>query len=120
MEKDRDGAHEAAGEAVSGMKVEGGPVLVPPPITIIPEPWQDPSPFFHPEQLALVFELRSQMEDQIHRDILMHQCIDMLYEAYSNAPAGQKCPTCAWNFVLQTRNRPHNGDHNDATSDANG
>jgi hypothetical protein len=120
MEKDRDGAQEATCEVVGGMMVEGGPVLAPPPITIILEPWQDPPPFFHLEQLALVFELRSQMADQIHYDILMHQRIDMLYEAYSNAPAGQKCPTCARPFVLQTRNGPHNDDPNDATSDANG
>jgi hypothetical protein len=91
MKKDKDGAHEATGEVVGGMTVEGGSVLAPPPITIILEPWKDPPPFFHLEQLALVFELRSQMADQIHRDILMHQRIDMLYEAYSNAPAGQKC-----------------------------
>jgi hypothetical protein len=102
------------------MAVEGGPVLAPPPITTILEPWQDPPPFFHPEQLALVFELRSQMADQIHRDILMHQRIDMLYEAYSNAPADQKCPTCARPFVLQTRNGPLSGDPSDTTSDANG
>jgi hypothetical protein len=118
MAKDKEGAQEDSGEActVGGLEVEGGPVLAPPPITTILDLCQEPPPFFHLEQLALVFELRSQMADQIHRDILMHQCIDMLYEAYSNAPAGQKCPTCARPFVLQPRNGPLSGDPSDATS----
>jgi hypothetical protein len=100
----RDGAHDATGEAGGGMTVKGGKVLAPPPISIVPRTMACPPPFFHPEQLELVFELQSQMADQIHHDILMHQRIDMLYEAFSNAPAGQKCLTCARPFVLQTQN----------------
>jgi hypothetical protein len=86
-----EAAQEDSGEAaiVLGMEVEGGPVLAPPPLSTLPDFGQEPPPFFHPEQLALVFELRSHMADQIHRDTLMHQQIDMLYEAYSNAPTTQ-------------------------------
>jgi hypothetical protein len=94
----QDGVQAATGEAVEGLggtMMEGGEVFAPPPISIVPEPWRAPPPFFHPEQLELVFDLRSQMADQVHRGTLMHQRIDMLYEAFSNAPAGQKCPTCA-------------------------
>jgi hypothetical protein len=39
-----------------------------------------------PEQLELIFDLRSQMVDQLHRDTLMSQRIDMLFDAFSNAP----------------------------------
>jgi hypothetical protein len=123
----KDGAQDkvqaATGEAVEGLggtTMEGGEVLVPPPISIVPEPWRAPPPFFHLEQLELVFDLRSQMADQVHRGTLMHQRIDMLYEAFSNAPAGQKCPTCARPFALPTRNGPHNEDPSEATSGANG
>jgi hypothetical protein len=66
--------------------MEGGPVLVPPPLSTLPDFSQEPPPFFHIEQLALVFELRSHMADQIHRDTLMHQRIDMVYEDYLNTP----------------------------------
>jgi hypothetical protein len=91
-EGEEDGMQAATGEVVEGpggtMK-EGGKVLAPPPISIVPEPWHAPPPFFHPEQLDLVFDLRSQMADQVYRGTLMHQRIDMLYEAFSNAPAGK-------------------------------
>jgi hypothetical protein len=100
--------------------VEGGPILVLPPITIVLEPWKEPLPFFHPEQLALVFELQAIWQI---RSTMTYSCTNAstcCMRQYSNAPAGQKCPTCARSFVLQTRNGPHNDDPNDATSDANG
>jgi len=87
-------------EGLGGTRVEGGEALTPPTISIVPKPWYAPTPFFHPEKLELVFNLQSQMVDQIHHDTLMHQRIDMMYEAFSNAPAGQKCLTCARPFVL--------------------
>jgi hypothetical protein len=107
-------------EGPGGTTKEGGEVLAPPPISIVLEQWRAPPPFFHPEQLDLVFDLRSQMADKVYRGTLMHQHIDILYEAFSNAPAGQRCPTCARPYALPTRNRPHNKDPNKATSGANG
>jgi hypothetical protein len=99
-----------------GTSKEGGEVLAPPPISIAPEQWRVPPPFFHPEQLDLVFDLRSQMADQVYHCTLMHQRVDMLYEAFSNAPAGRRCPTCARPYALPTRNEPHNKDLDKATS----
>jgi hypothetical protein len=64
----------------------GHPVLVPPPLFAIPEFFLALPPLFSLEQLELIFELRSQMEDQLHRDTLMSQRINMLYDAFSNAP----------------------------------
>jgi hypothetical protein len=55
-----------------GVEVEGHLVLVPPPLTNLPDLCHAPPHFFHSEQLELVFELRNQMDDQIHRDTLMH------------------------------------------------
>jgi hypothetical protein len=60
-------------------------------------------PFLHVAHLDLVFELRGQMADQEHRALLMGQRLDMLLDAYSNAPTNRKCPTCAQPFVIQAR-----------------
>jgi len=116
-----EAAQVDSGEAMTILdtEVEGGPFLAPPPLSTLSDFSQVPPPFFHPEQLTLVFELRSQMVDQIHQDTLMHQRIDMLYEAYSNAPPTQRCPTCARPFVLQPRDDPLNDDPSDTPSGAN-
>jgi hypothetical protein len=42
-----------------GVEVEGHPVLAPPPLTTLPDFCHAPPPFFHLEQLKLVFELRN-------------------------------------------------------------
>jgi hypothetical protein len=52
-------------------------------------------PLLCAEHLALVFELRGHMADQEHRALLMGQRLDLLLDAYSNAPAKRKCPMCA-------------------------
>jgi len=117
-----EATQEDSGEVVtvSGIGVEGGPVLAPPPLSTLLDFGQEPPPFLHSEQLTLVFELRSHMVDQIHRDTLMHQQIDMLYKAYSNALASQHCRTCARPFVLQPRDDPLSSDPSDTASGANG
>jgi hypothetical protein len=51
--------------------------------------------FLHEEHLALVFELRGHMEDLEHRALLMGQRLDMLLDAYSNAPTNRNCPLSA-------------------------
>jgi hypothetical protein len=56
--------------------------------------------FLHVEHLALVFELRGHMADLEHRALLMGQCLDLLLDAYSNAPAKRKCPLCAQAFAI--------------------
>jgi hypothetical protein len=114
---------DTTGEAVEGLHgtmMEGGEVFVSPPIWIVPEPWCAPPPFFHPEQLELVFDLRSQMADQVHHGTLMHQHIDMLYEAFSNAPKGKKCLTCAQPFFPVDSEWTTQQDPGEATSGANG
>jgi hypothetical protein len=112
---------EDIGTAQEDMDValEGHPVLAPPPLTAIPEFCPALPPLFNPEQLELIFELRSQMADQIHRDTLMSQRIDMLYDAFSNAPTTQRCPTCARPFVLQPRDDPLTGAPDDIPPGAN-
>jgi hypothetical protein len=57
-----------------------------------------------------VFDLQRQMANQVYRVTLMRQRIDMLYEAFSNAPTKQRCLTCARLFALPARNGRHNED----------
>jgi hypothetical protein len=54
-----EAAQVDSGEAsmVLDTMVEGGPVLAPPPLSTLPDFFQVPPPFFHPEQLVLVFEI---------------------------------------------------------------
>jgi hypothetical protein len=101
-----------------GKSWEGGKALAPPPISTMQESWHVQPPFFHPEHLDLMFDLRSQVADQVHRGILISQRIDMLYDAFSNAPAGQRCPTCAQPFVMPARAGAQEEDVDMATSEA--
>lgn len=101
----KEGTWAAASKAEGGhTSKEGGKVLAPPPISITSDQWCVPSPFFHPEQLELVFDLRRQMADQAYHGTLMSQRIDMLYEAFSNAPTKQRCPMCVRLYALPAWN----------------
>jgi hypothetical protein len=79
-----------------------------------------PPPFFQPKQLELVFDLRSQIENQVHHGTLMIQCIYMLYNTFSNAPEGQIFPTSVRPYMLPTQDGLEDEDVNMATSEADG
>jgi hypothetical protein len=101
----KDGTWDASNEAEDGrMSKEGGEVLVPPPISTPSDQWPVPLLFFHPKQLDLVLDLRRQMANHAYRGTLMSQCIDMLYEAFSNTPTKKRCPMCVRLYALPTRN----------------
>jgi hypothetical protein len=61
-----------------------------------------PPPFL-PEQLQLIFEVRSLVEDQIFRAVSASQRLDMLYAAYSHDMPKRLCPTCAQPFAIPVR-----------------
>ena len=52
------------------------------------------------EHLALMFDLHGHLSDLEHRALLMGQCMDMLLDAFSNAPAKWKCPLCEKAFAI--------------------
>jgi hypothetical protein len=52
------------------------------------------------EHLALVFDLRGHLSDLEFRVCTMGQSMDMLLDAFSNAPAKRKCPLCAQAFAI--------------------
>jgi hypothetical protein len=96
---------------------EGGTVFMPPPISSMQNQWRVPPPLLHPDLLDLIFDLRSQMADHVHRGTLMGQRLDMLFDAFSNAPPGRRCPTCLQFFVIPAKEHAQDMD---ATSDATG
>jgi hypothetical protein len=60
-------------------------------------------PSLLPEQLQLIFEVRSLVEDQIHRTVCTGQRLDMLFAAYSIDSPKHLCPTCAQPFSIPVR-----------------
>jgi hypothetical protein len=61
--------------------------------------------FLAPEHLELIFEMRRDMMEQLHRHTLLSSRIDMLFDAFSSMPIKQRCPTCAQPYVFT----PHDG-----------
>jgi hypothetical protein len=110
---------EVVKEGATDTMQENHPILAPPPLNAIPEFNPAPPPLFSPEQLELIFDLRSHMADQLHRDTLISQWIDMLFNAFSNAPAKQHFPTCAKPFMLQPSDDPLPGAQDDRPPGAN-
>jgi hypothetical protein len=96
---------------------EGGMVLAQLPIPTPLDQWCVPPPFFHPEQLDSVLDLRHQMANQAYHGTLMRQHMDILYEAFSDAPTKQRCPMCVRLYALPAQNKmpsedPDNEDRN--------
>lgn len=89
---------------------EGGMAPMPHPLSIMQEVGHVQPPFLHPKHLELIFDTRSLVEDLIHRAIQINQRLDMLYDAYSNAPPGRRCPTCAQSFTLEVRGGTQGGE----------
>jgi hypothetical protein len=54
------------------------------------------------EHLALVFDLRGHLSDLEHRARTMGQSMDMLFDAFSNAPAKRKCPLNKLSFTTMS------------------
>jgi hypothetical protein len=82
-EEQREG--EVGGEAATGTVDSSGSVH---------------GPLLREEHLALVFDLRGHLSDLELRVCTMGRSMDMLLDAFSNAPAKRKCPLCAQAFAL--------------------
>jgi hypothetical protein len=66
-----DAGAEAVKDGATDTTQENLPILAPPPLNAIPEFNPAPPSLFSPEQLELIFDLRSHMADQLHRDTLI-------------------------------------------------
>jgi hypothetical protein len=52
------------------------------------------------EHLALMIDIRGHLSDLEYRALLMGQRMDMLFDAFSNAPAKRRCPLCVQDFAI--------------------
>jgi hypothetical protein len=52
------------------------------------------------EHLELLFDIRQWQDEQEHDQRTIHQRLDLLFEALSDAPSQAQCPTCKQKFVL--------------------
>lgn len=68
--------------------------------TSINKHWLEKPPFTDSGHLALIFELRSLMDDQVFRLARIDQRLDMLFAAHSKNLPQRQCPTCAQPYVL--------------------
>jgi hypothetical protein len=54
------------------------------------------------EHLAMMIDIRGHLMDLEYRALLWGQRMDMLFDAFSNAPAKRRCPLCAQAFAIPT------------------
>jgi hypothetical protein len=52
------------------------------------------------EHLAMMIDIRGHLADLEYRALLLGQRMDMLFDAFSNAPAKRRCPLCAQAFAI--------------------
>jgi hypothetical protein len=75
--------------------------------TSVDSHWQEQPLFTDSGYLALIFELRSLMDDQVFRLARIDQRLDMLFAAHSRTLPQRQCPTCAQTYVLPAGWRQH-------------
>jgi hypothetical protein len=61
---------------------------------------------FSEEHLQLIFEMRRDMADQLHRQDILSRRLDALFDSLSSEPAKRRCPTCCQPYIF-TPARPH-------------
>lgn len=81
------------------------PMETPPPST--PDRDLHSTCLLTPEHLELIFEMRRDMQEQLHRHTLLNNRLDILYDALLSSQSQQRCPTCAQPYVFT----PHGGTH---------
>jgi hypothetical protein len=76
--------------------------------------WQDQHPFTNSGYLALIFDMRSLLDDQIFRIARIDHRLDMLFAAHSRTLPKRQCPTCAQAYAFPAGWRKH-GDEDELT-----
>lgn len=51
------------------------------------------------EHLELLFDIRKRQDEQAQGQRIINQCLDLLFEAFSDAPRSASCPTCKEKYV---------------------
>jgi hypothetical protein len=55
---------------------------------------------FSAEHLNLIFEMRRDVADQLHRQETLHHRLDMFFDSLSSEPEKRRCPTCCQPFTF--------------------
>jgi hypothetical protein len=61
------------------------------------------------EHLELLFDIRQQKDEQVHGQKTIHQGLDLLFEAFSDAPTQARYPTCKQKFIPVYTTHGHPG-----------
>jgi hypothetical protein len=61
------------------------------------------------EHLELLFDIRQRQDEQVHGQRIINQRLDLLFEAFSDAPMPARCPTCKQKFVPTFTSHGHPG-----------
>jgi hypothetical protein len=92
--------------------MEGATCIIQEEIPLVDRPVEPPPPtsamareshslcFLAPEHLELIFEMRRDMMEQLHRHTLLSSRLDILFDAFSCTQSQQHCPTCAQPYVF--------------------
>jgi hypothetical protein len=52
------------------------------------------------EHLALIFEMRRDLDEQMHNQSLLNKHMDLLFDSLSGEPAKSCCPTCCQPYAF--------------------
>jgi hypothetical protein len=68
---------------------------------------------FSEEHLQLIFDMRRDVVDQLHRQNILCRRLDALFDSLSGEPVKRRCPTCCQPYVFSpARPQPPSGDDN--------
>jgi hypothetical protein len=69
----------------------------------IEQPLLNPHHFLD-DHLQLIFDMRRNLEDQLHNQSILNRHMDLLFDSLSGAPDKKRCPTCGQRFVFTYNN----------------
>jgi hypothetical protein len=52
------------------------------------------------DQLQLIFDMRQNLEEQLHNQRTLSRHMDLMFDALAGAPEKTRCPTCGQRFVF--------------------
>jgi hypothetical protein len=55
------------------------------------------------DHLALIFEMRRDLAEQLHNQSILNKCMDILFDSLSSEPVKSRCPTCCQPYAFTVR-----------------
>jgi hypothetical protein len=79
-----------------------------PPLVTTSEPEWIHTYHLSQDHLDLIFDMRRDMEEQLHQHTILSSRLDMLFDALSGEPNKRRCSVCTQSFIFApTRPQPH-------------